>query len=162
VRYAWWILAALAALAALLLPACAWQSTSLRLEELNKPALPEAEVGADVAAVRVRAEALWKKFEAAKLTTYLTKDRITEFFENDKDRTDFIAIYASLFRTKKFQREFVHKVAIGKIIVEQNGVIARVETTIWGKIYFVWDHKIHETEMWKKVDGVWMMKPESY
>jgi hypothetical protein len=151
----------LLALAALL-PACSLTSTNLRLDELNRPSLPASEVGNDITVLRGRTEALWNRFESAKLTTYLTKSRISEFFENDKDRSDFTAIYASLFRQSKFQREYVQKYEVGKILVEQNGVIARVEVTIWGTVYLVWRHRIHETEMWKKVDGVWMMKPESY
>lgn len=151
-----------ALLFALLLPACTATRTNLRLDMLDVEGLPEAEVASDLTALRARTETLWSSLESAKLSTHLTKGRIADFFETEKDLTDFIAIYASLFREKRFAREYVREFEIGEIIIEANGVLARVEVTIWGKIYFIFNHRIHEVQTWKKVGGAWMMKPLTY
>jgi len=157
-RGIFWLVLLLLPLAA----ACTVTTTNLRLEQLSIPALPENEVNTDLALVKSRAEGLWGALETAKLTTYLTKKRISPYFENDKDRSDFTALYSSLFREKRFAREFVSDYEIGKIVVEPNGAIAHVEMKIWGKIYFIWRHRIHDVQTWKKVNGEWVMKPESY
>jgi hypothetical protein len=124
--------------------------------------LSEQETAADVTALRARAEGLWGRLEQAKLTTHLTKSRVADYFETDKDRSDFTAIYASFFREKKFEREYVDAFKVGKIVIEPNGVLAHVEVTIWGKIYFIWRAKIHDVQTWKRIGGQWMMKPEAY
>jgi hypothetical protein len=141
---------------------CSVTTTNLRLDQLNTPGLSEQETAAETTALRARAEGLWGRLEAAKLTTHLTKARVAEYFETDKDRSDFTAIYASLFREKKFEREYVNNFQVGKIVIEQNGVLAHVEVTIWGKIYFIWRAKIHDVQTWKRIGGQWMMKPEAY
>jgi hypothetical protein len=146
----------------LLLSGCTVTRTNLRLDMLEDEGLPEAEVAGDVTALRARAEGLWGSLQTAKVATYLTKDRITGYFETEKDLSDFIAIYTSLFRLKKFEREYVRDFEIGEIVIEKNGVLARVEVTIWGKIYLFWNHRIHEVQTWKKVGGTWMMKPQTY
>lgn len=146
----------------LLLAACTVTKTDLRLDQMEMAGLAEAEVADDVAALRTRVEGLWSNLEHAKLTTHLTKGRITEYFETEKDQSDFIAIYATLFREKRFAREYVEDFEIGKIVIEPNGVLARVEVKIWGKIYAIWRHRIHEVQLWKKVGGVWLMQPVTY
>jgi hypothetical protein len=145
----------------LLCAACTVTTTNLRLDQLEEPGLSESETADDITTLRARAEGLWQSLEKAKLTTYITKDRIASYFENDQDRSDFIAIYASLFREKKFEREYVQKFKIGKIVIEPNGVLAKVEVTIWGKIYAIWRHRIHEVQIWKKIDGAWVLKPQA-
>ncbi|NLH50001.1 MAG: hypothetical protein GX444_15585 [Myxococcales bacterium] len=145
----------------LLCASCTVTTTNLRLDQLNEPGLPENETVDDSTALRARAEGLWQSLEKAKLTTYITKDRIAGYFENEQERSDFIAIYASMFREKRFEREYVQKFQVGKIVIEPNGVLAKVEVTIWGKIYFIWRHRIHEVQTWKKTDGGWMMKPQA-
>ena len=148
--------------AVLSLVACSVSSTSLRLDMLNTDSLPAGEVTDEVANVHARVEGLWSSLHHAKLSTDLTKKRIAEYFENSEDLSDFIAIYASLFRNKNFEREVVHNFKIGEIKIEPNGVQARVEVTLYGTIYFIWQHRIHEVELWKNVDGVWVLKPEAY
>ncbi|MDP8225149.1 MAG: hypothetical protein P9L99_17440 [Candidatus Lernaella stagnicola] len=146
----------------LVFSACTVTKTKLRLDMLDMEGLPEADVAADITALRSRAEGLWSSLEARKLSTHLTKDRIRDYFESDQDLSDFIAIYASLFRQEHFAREYVRDFEIGEIIIEPNGVLARVEVNIWGKIYFIWNHRIHEVQTWKKIGGVWMLKPLTY
>jgi hypothetical protein len=144
---------------ALIAAACAVSSTNLRLEMLNTESLPAGEVTEQVATLHGRVEGLWGSLHHAKLSTDLTKKRIAEYFENSEDLSDFVAIYASLMREKNFESEKVQHFEIGQIKLELNGVQARVEVTLWGTIYFIWRHRIHEVEMWKNVDGVWVMKP---
>ncbi len=155
-------LALMIIIACLALPACTATKTNLRLDMLEMEGLPEAEVAADVTALRGRAEGLWSSLQSRKLATHLTKDRIGEYFETGEDLSDFIAIYTSLFRKKRFAREYVRNFEIDEIIVEPNGVLARVEVKLWGKIYWIWNHRIHEVQIWEKVGGVWMMKPQTY
>ncbi len=146
----------------LLVSACSVSSTTLRMELLETESLPENESAEDIAAVRARVEGLWGSLHHAKLSTDLTKKRIAEYFESPEDLSDFIAIYASLFRNKDFEREVVHHFKVDQIKIEPNGVQARVEVTLYGTVYFIWQHRIHEVEIWKNVDGVWVMKPETY
>ncbi len=146
----------------LALAACTVTKTDLRLNQLETAGLSETEVADDTAALRLRVEGLWSSLEHAKLTTHLTKSRIADYFETEKDQSDFIAIYATLFREKRFAREYVEDFEIGKIVIEPNGVLARVEVKIWGKIYAIWRHRIHEVQHWKKVGGVWLMQPVTY
>ncbi len=146
----------------LLVSACSVSSTTLRMELLETESLPENESAEDIAAVRARVEGLWGSLRHAKLSTDLTKKRIAEYFESPEDLSDFIAIYASLFRNKDFEREVVHHFKVDQIKIEPNGVQARVEVTLYGTVYFIWQHRIHEVEIWKNVDGVWVMKPETY
>jgi len=152
----------LSLLTALLVAGCAVTTSELRLDMLDIDGIPEAEVAEDVTALRARVEGLWGALRYSKLTTQLTKERIAPYFENDKDMSDFIAIYASLFREKQFAREVVQDFEIERIVVEPNGVLARVEVRIWGKIYSIFQHRIHEVQLWKNVEGVWVMKPITY
>jgi hypothetical protein len=141
---------------------CAVTTTNLRTENLKIEGLAESDAAADAQALRARVEGLWGSLEQAKLTTFLTKDRIAEYFETEKDRSDFIAIYATLFRQKKFEREYVQKFKVGKVIIQPNGVLAHVEVNLWGKVYAIWSHRIHDVQTWQKINGAWMMKPETF
>lgn len=147
---------------ALGLAACSVTKTELRLEQLDIDSLPAAEVVDDITALNARVTGLWSSLIKAKLTTHITKKRIAEYFESEKDFSDFIAIYASLFREKNFAREYVYDFEIGEVAIEPNGVLARVEVTIRGRIYSLFLHKIHEVQHWKKVDGIWYIQPETY
>jgi len=144
------------------LPACTATSQDIRLEMLQIEGLSDDEVATDITALRARAEGLWGSLHKAKLTTHLTKKRIAEYFESEKDLSDFIAIYASLFRESHFWREYVSEFEVERVIIEQNGTLARVEIKLWGKIYAVFNHRIHEVQTWQKINGIWMMKPLSY
>lgn len=142
--------------------ACSVTHSELRLDMLEIEGLPADDVVAETEAIRERVSELWGGLRKAKLTTSLTKKRIAPFFESEQELSDFIAIYASLFRENRFWREYVHDFEIGEIVIEPNGALARVEVTIWGKIYSIWRHKIHEVQLWKKVDGEWVIKPLTY
>ncbi len=147
---------------ALGLAACSVTKTDLRLDQLDIEGIPAAEVADDITALNARVTGLWSSLIKAKLTTHITKKRIAEYFESEKDLSDFIAIYASLFREKHFAREYVYDFEIGEIAIEPNGVLARVEITIRGRIYWFFLHKIHEVQRWKRIDGVWYIQPETY
>jgi len=142
---------------------CAVKTESLRLEEFETtPSLSASEAASETKRLSRRVNALWGDLEKLKLTTFLTKKKIAPYFETEKDLTEFIAIYASLMRQLNFDREVVLKYRVNEIKIEPNGVIARVDVEIWGRIYFLWYGKIHEIQRWERSEGRWYLRPEAY
>ena len=150
-------------LTAISIASCAVKSQKLRLNEYEGiQALSGPEIGQDLQDLNARVDALWTDLKDEKITTYLTKRKIANYFESEKDLTEFIALYASLMRQNKFHRDSVLKYRVNGIKIEPNGVIARVDMEIWGRIYFLWYAKIHEIEKWEKSGGRWYLRPEAY
>jgi len=142
---------------------CAVKGKKLRLEEDDGiQGLTGGDVQPDLDALEVRVHTLWTELTTQKLTAYITKDKISGFFRTEKDLTEFIAIYASLFRELKFKREIVRKYKVNSITLEQNGVIALVDVTLKGRIYAIWDGKLHEVQKWVKSEGKWYLLPQAY
>jgi hypothetical protein len=142
---------------------CAVKTEKLRLNEYEGiNALSGSEIGPEMEALQARVNGLWSDLKDQKLTTYITKKKLSQYFESEKDLAEFIAIYASLMRQNSFSREVVLKYRVNGIKIEPNGVIARVDIEIWGRIYFLWYAKIHETQRWEKSGGRWFMRPEAY
>ena len=142
---------------------CAVKTESLRLDEFETmPSLSASEAAAEKERLAGRVNALWTDLEKLKLTTYLTKKKIAPYFETETDLTEFIAIYASLMRQLSFHRVAVLKYLVNEIKIEPNGVIARVDVEIWGRIYFLWYGKIHEIQRWERSGGRWYLRPEAY
>jgi len=142
---------------------CTVKTVKLRLEEDdNVEALTGLEYEPDLANLEGRAHELWTELTTQKLTAHITKRKIAAYFKNSKELSEFIAIYASLFRELNFDREIVRSYKINNITLEQNGVIALVDITIKGRIYFVWQGKLHEVQKWVKSKGQWYLTPEAY
>lgn len=142
---------------------CAVKTRNLRLEsDDNIEGLNGPGVEADILNLESRANELWTELTTQKLTAHITKRKIASFFKNSKDLSEFIAIYASLFRELKFDREIVRSYKINSITLEPNGVIALVDISIKGRIYFVWQGKLHEVQKWVKSGGEWYLLPQAY
>ncbi len=142
--------------------ACAVKHENLRLEGYDKiRTLEDSEAKIEAEAVKARVEALWTDLQDQKLTAYITREKLNPYFASDEDLTEFIAIYASLMRTNSYDREIVLKYRINDIKIEANGVIARVDIDIWGRIYFVWHSRIHEIQRWEKSGDKWYLKPDA-
>jgi phosphatidylglycerol---prolipoprotein diacylglyceryl transferase len=149
--------------AALMVSSCSMKSRSLRMDEVESiEGLTGTSAENEAELLSARVESLWTELTSQKLTAYITKKKISPYFRTQKELSEFIAIYASLFRELSFDREIVKKYRVNKIVLEQNGVIARVDMTIWGKIYFIWQAKIHESQQWIKSDGQWYLVPQAY
>ena len=118
---------------------CAVKNRSLRLEtDDSVQGLSGAEVEADLRALETRIFGLWNLLTDQKLTAHLTKSKLAPYFMNEQELSEFIAIYASLFRELSFRREIVQKYELNKITIEPNGVIALVDIEVRGRIYFIW------------------------
>ena len=142
---------------------CAMKTRNLRLEtDDNVDALTGPEVEADMAVLETRINELWTELTTQKLTAYLTKQKIGPYFKSKKELSEFIAVYASLFRQLKFDREIVKSYKINSITLEPNGVIALVDISMKGTIYFVWQGKLHEVQQWVKSEGTWYLQPQAY
>ncbi|MCC6157216.1 MAG: hypothetical protein IT350_04125 [Deltaproteobacteria bacterium] len=142
---------------------CALKNEKLRLDEYEAvAAMPEDEASVRAQDLRGRVDGLWSGLEDQKLTAYITRGKIRPYFENEKDQTDFIAIYASLMRKNDFSREIVLKYRVNDIKIEPNGAVAHVDIDIWGRIYFLWYARIHESQRWEKSGGRWYLRPDAY
>jgi len=152
----------IAATLILLMCACAVKNENLRLEGFDQvKALESSEAKGETEAVKKRVNDLWTYLHGQKLTTYIAREKLAPYFGNDKDLTEFIAIYASLMRQNSFHREVVLKYRINEVKIEANGVIARVDIDVWGRIFFVWYSRIHEIQRWEKTDDTWYLKPDA-
>lgn len=147
----------------LLCASCAVKNRKYRLDEDDDViGLTGPEVQSDLQALTERVNGLWTELSDQKLTAYSTKQKISNYFENEKDLTEFIAIYASIFRDLDFHREIVKSYKVKSIKIEPNGVLALVEISIKGTIYFVWQGRLREVQKWQKSEGKWYIKPQAY
>ena len=130
---------------------CAVKNRKYRLgEDDDVIALAGPEVQADQKALTDRVNGLWTELKNQKLTAYSTKQKISGYFINEKDLTEFIAIYASIFRDLDFHREIVKSYKVKSIKIEPNGVIALAEISIKGTIYLLWQGRLREVQKWQK------------
>ncbi|MCB1153992.1 MAG: hypothetical protein H6684_04025 [Deltaproteobacteria bacterium] len=148
---------------ALVFSTCALKVENLRLEgydEIKSLEGPAAEL--EVEQIRARVDGLWTDLKDQKLAAYSTKDKIADYFENEKDLTEFIAIQTALMRRNSFAREIVLKYRVNQIKLEPNNVVAQVDMEVWGTIYFIWRAKIHEIQRWEKSGGRWYLRPQAF
>ena len=153
---------AVALILILLTCSCAVKNERIRLDDFDKVRTlsgPDAQV--ETEALKKRVDDLWTYLQDQKLTAYITSEKLAPYFAGEEDLTEFIAIYASLMRKNSFHREVVLKYRVNEIKVEANGVIARVDIDIWGRIYFVWYSRIHEIQRWEKINDKWYLKPDA-
>ena len=74
---------------------CAMKTRSLRLDEDDEVVgLSGPEVEADRLELDRRIHGLWTELTTQKLTAYITKGKIAPYFKNQKDLSEFIAVYA--------------------------------------------------------------------
>ncbi len=152
----------IAATLILLMCACAVKNENLRLEGFDQiRAMEGSEAKTETEAVKKRVDDLWTYLRGQKLTTYIAREKLAPFFSHDQDLTEFIAIYASLMRKNSLRREVVLKYRVNDVKIEANGVIARVDIDIWGRIFFVWYSRIHEIQRWEKSADKWYLKPDA-
>jgi len=157
------LFAALLVLTMIASASCAVKGRSLRLErDDNINTLSGPEVESDLAHLTLRVNGLWGYLTEQKLTPYIAKRKLAPYFRDEKSLSEFIAIYASLFRQLDFDREIVRKYKINSVVIEENGVIGLVDIEIRGRIYAIWYAKIHEVEKWVKYGGEWYLEPQAY
>ena len=155
-----WLLIAVFALAA---AGCSIKGRKLRLDSDDQVSgLTGGQAEAELEQLNSRVNGLWTELTESKLTAYLTKRKISPYFKNNQDLTEFIAIYASMFRDLSWRREIVLDYKVNNVTLEPNGVIALVDITVKGRIYLLWYGKLHEVQKWVKTDGRWYLQPQAY
>jgi len=147
----------------ILFASCAVRTKNLRLDaDDNIKSLSGAEAALDQEGLYKRVDGLYGQLKRVKLTARITKNQIAPYFENEKDLTEFIAIYATLFRSLKFHREILQSYKIKKITIEENGMVGYVEIKLKGQIYLAWSGQVHEVQRWEKHEGDWYMIPQVF
>lgn len=136
---------------------CAHKANLDLLEDVN--VLDAEYVQLDTANVYQRVTDLFNILTENKITTYNTKDLMQPYFQTDKELVDFIAIYASTFRSMYFRKEKLRNFKIKEIIIEENGVISLVRVKMSGYIYAFFPVTLDEVQKWQKSEGQWYMVP---
>ena len=150
------------ALLAIVLTACAAFGCVHRanLDRMQKTAfLSGDEVASDEAALEKRAAALFSVLRDDKITTFNTREKLRPFFRSDADLADFLAIYATEFRSLHFRRDRLARFAIRDVRIEENGVIGLVRIDLVGWVYAFFPSQLKEVEEWRKSEGEWYLTP---
>ena len=150
------------ALLAILLAACLVSGCVHRanLDRMDRAAfLSGDEAAADEVALGKRVTALFSVLRQDKITTYNTREKLRPFFRSEQDLADFLAIYASEFRSLQFRRDKLARFTIHDVRIEENGVIGLVRIDLSGWLYAFLPSKLKEVEEWQKSEGQWYLTP---
>jgi hypothetical protein len=143
----------------LLLPAaaCVHRAHLDRMETTTF--LAGEEVAVDEAALERRVRALFTILTQDKITTANTRDKLRPFFASDKDLSDFLAVYASEFRSLHFRRDKLARFTIHDTRIEENGVIGLVRIDLVGWLYAFLPSRLKEVQEWRKSEVEWYLTP---
>ena len=140
--------------------ACIQKANLEWMDEVD--ALSSDEAAIDARNLEARVTDLFTVLEKDKISTYNTREKLRPFFQNEKDLTEFIAIYASTFRTLYFKSDRLRKFEILDVKLEQNGVIGLVRVDLTGRLYAFLPSQLKEVQKWQKSGGTWYLVPHHH